>query len=53
LLIFSQDSVFAEAMHLSVYEMLGDYRMLDRYLPGIDKVTAADIRSVSPSGGVR
>jgi predicted Zn-dependent peptidase len=45
LLIFSQDSAFAEAMHLGIYEMLGDYRLLDSYLPGIDKVTAADIRN--------
>jgi zinc protease len=45
--VFSQDSVFREAMQLGVYELLGDYRLLDKYLPGIDKVTAADVQRVT------
>ncbi len=34
-------------MLLGVYELLGDYRRLDNYLPGIEKVTAADVQRVA------
>jgi zinc protease len=44
--VFSQDSVFEEALQLGVWQMLGDYHLLDRYLAGIDKVTAADVQRV-------
>jgi zinc protease len=44
--VFSQDSVFEEAVQLGVWQMLGDYHLLDRYLAGIDKVTAADVQQV-------
>jgi zinc protease len=42
--VFGQDSIFREAMLLGVYEMLGDYHLVDQYLAGIDKVTAADVQ---------
>jgi zinc protease len=42
--VFSQDSIFREAMLLGLYQMLGDYRMVDQYLPNIQKVTAADVQ---------
>jgi zinc protease len=45
--VFSQDSIFREAMLLGLYQMLGDYRMVDQYLPNIEKVTAADIQRVT------
>jgi zinc protease len=45
--VFGQDSIFREAMLLGVYELLGDYRKLDNYLPGIEKVTAADVQRVA------
>jgi len=45
--VFGQDSIFREAMMLGVYEMLGDYRLVDKYLEGIDKVTAADVQRVA------
>jgi len=45
--VFSQDSVFQEAMELGLYQMLGNYRMVDEYLAGIDKVTAADVQRVA------
>jgi zinc protease len=45
--VFGQDSVMREAEMLGVYEMLGDYRNVDKYLDGIDKVTAADVQRVS------
>jgi len=45
--VFGQDSVFRQAMLLGIYELLGDYRQVDAYLPGIDKVTAADVQRVA------
>ncbi|HTW89331.1 MAG TPA: pitrilysin family protein [Candidatus Binataceae bacterium] len=45
--VFSQDSIFREAMLLGLYQMLGDYRMVDQYLPNIEKVTPADIQRVA------
>jgi zinc protease len=45
--VFGQDSIFREAMMLGIYQALGDYRMVDQYLPSIDKVTVADVQRVA------
>jgi len=45
--VFSQDSIHEEAMLLGLYEMLGSYKLVDQYLAGIDKVTAADVQRVA------
>jgi len=45
--VFAQDSIFEEALQLGVWEMLGSYRLMDRYLAEIDKVTAADVQRVA------
>ncbi|HKN00769.1 MAG TPA: pitrilysin family protein [Candidatus Binataceae bacterium] len=45
--VFGQDSVFEEAMLLGIYELLGNYKQVDDYLTGIDKVTAADVQRVA------
>jgi zinc protease len=45
--VFAQDSVFQEAMELGLYQMLGNYKLLDQYLSNIDKVTAADVQRVA------
>ncbi len=45
--VYGQDSIFNEAMQLGVYEMLGDYKLIDQYLPSIDKVSAADVQRVA------
>lgn len=45
--VFGQDSIFDEAMELGLYQMLGNYRMVDQYIPQIDKVTAADVQRVA------
>jgi zinc protease len=45
--VFAQDSVFYQAMVLGLYEMMGGYKMLDQYLDGIEKVTAADVQRVA------
>jgi zinc protease len=45
--VYGQDSIFREAMLLGVYQLLGDYHMVDQYLTNIDKVTAADVQRVA------
>jgi zinc protease len=45
--VFAQDSIFQEALQIGVWEMLGDYHLMDRYLTEIDKVTAADVQRVA------
>ncbi len=45
--VFGEDSIFQQAMLLGVYQMLGDYRMVDQYIPNIDKVTVADVQRVA------
>ena len=45
--VFGQDSVFNQARLLGTYELLGDFRQVDAYLPGIDKVTPADVQRVA------
>ncbi|MGA9722259.1 MAG: pitrilysin family protein [Candidatus Binatus sp.] len=45
--VYGQDSIMREAEMLGVYEMLGDYHLVDKYLDGIDKVTAADVQRVA------
>lgn len=45
--VYGQDSIFDEALELQVWQMLGSYRLLDSYIPNIDKVTAADVQRVA------
>lgn len=45
--IFSQDSMFYRALILGTYELAGDWRKADDYLPGIRKVTAEDVQRVA------
>jgi zinc protease len=45
--VFSQDSIFREAMMLGQYELIGGYKQLDQYIPSIDKVTPADVQRVT------
>jgi zinc protease len=45
--VYGQDSIFNQAMQLGIYEMLGDYKMIDQYLPSIEKVTPADVQRVA------
>jgi zinc protease len=45
--IFGQDSVFGQAMRLGRYESVASWRLLDSYLQGVRKVTAADILMVA------
>jgi zinc protease len=45
--VYGQDSIFEEAELLGVYQMLGDYHMIDNYLSQIDRVTADDVQRVA------
>lgn len=42
--IMSQDSVFFQAEILGMFEMTGDWRLKDKYLEGIRKVTPEDVQ---------
>jgi len=45
--VFAQDSNFYQAMLLARFELIGDWRGLDDYLPQIRKVTAEDLQRVA------
>jgi len=47
--VFGQDSLFYQGMLLGQYEMAGDWRLLDSYLPGVQAVTSDDIMRVASS----
>jgi zinc protease len=45
--VFAQDSLFYQAMQLGQYEVAGDWRRIDDYLPAVRKVTADDVRNAA------
>jgi zinc protease len=45
--VMGQDSLFYQGMLLGQYEMAGDWRALDSYLPGVRAVNAEDIMRVA------
>jgi len=45
--VFGQDSIFGQAMRIGQYESVAGWQLLDSYLAGIRKVTAADILKVA------
>jgi zinc protease len=45
--VVAQDSLFYQAMLLAQYELLGDWRRIDDYLPSIRSVGADDVRRVA------
>lgn len=45
--IMEQDSIYMQAMKLGTFEMLGGWKLIDRYLDGIRKVTRQDIVRVA------
>jgi len=44
--IMSQDSIFYQAYIIGMFEMLGDWRLKDRYLEEIKKITPEDVQRV-------
>lgn len=51
--LFGQDSVFNRSVTLARYELLGDWRLRDGYLPGIRAVTREDVRRAAERHLVR
>jgi len=45
--IMGQDSIYLQAMKYGIFEMLGDWRLIDSYLEGIRQVKADDIVKVT------
>ncbi len=45
--VFAQDSLFYQGLLLGQYEMAGDWRRIDEYLPAVRAVTADDITRVA------
>jgi zinc protease len=45
--IMEQDSIYLQAMKYGIFEMLGDWRLIERYLEGIRNVKADDIVKVA------
>jgi zinc protease len=45
--IMEQDSIYMQAMKYGMFEMLGDWRLIDKYIEGIRKVTAEDVMNVA------
>ena len=42
--IMNQDSIFFQAMILAQFELIGDWRLKDKYLEGIRRVTPEDVQ---------
>jgi len=45
--IFAQDSNYSRAFYAGMFEMLGDWRLMDKYLEGIRKVKPGDIQAAA------
>lgn len=45
--VMGQDSIYVQAMQYGMFEMLGDWRLMDKYLAGIRKVTQEDVVRVA------
>lgn len=45
--IMEQDSIYMEAMKYGIFEMLGDWKLINRYLEGIRKVIPGDVTRVA------
>jgi zinc protease len=45
--IFAQDSTYTRAFYTGMFELLGDWRLMDKYLEGIRKVRPEDVQDVA------
>src|SRR5205085_3443737 len=45
--IWRQDSVYSRASSLARFELLGSWRLIERFVPAIRGVTAADVQRVA------
>ncbi|HAK89229.1 MAG: peptidase M16 [Nitrospirae bacterium GWC2_46_6] len=45
--VFAQDSGYSRALYTGMFAMLGDRRLMDRYLEGIKKVSPEDVQAAA------
>lgn len=45
--VFAQDSSYTRAFYTGIFEMIGDWRLMERYLKGIRKVKPEDVQAVA------
>ncbi|MCL4456609.1 MAG: insulinase family protein [Nitrospirae bacterium] len=45
--VFAQDSSYSRALYTGMFAMLGDWRLMDRYLEGIRKVMPEDVQAAA------
>ncbi len=45
--IMEQDSIYMQARTIGTFEMIGGWRLIDKYLEGVRKVTPEDVRHVA------
>lgn len=45
--VFAQDSNYSRAYYAGIFEMLGDWRLMDKYLEGIRKVKPEDVQAAA------
>jgi len=45
--IMEQDSIYMQARMIGTFEMIGGWRMIDKYLEGIRQVSPDDVRRVA------
>lgn len=45
--IFSQDSNYSKALYTGIFEMLGGWRLIERYIEGIRRVSPSDVQAVA------
>ena len=45
--IMGQDSIYVQAMKYGMFEMLGDWKLIDTYIEGIRKVTREDVVKIA------
>lgn len=45
--IFAQDSSYSRALYTGIFEILGDWRLMDKYIEGIRNVRPEDVQAVA------
>jgi len=45
--VFARDSSYSEALYTGMFEVVGNWRLKDRYIEGIRSVTPDDVRAVA------
>jgi zinc protease len=45
--IMEQDSIYMQARTIGAFEMIGGWKLIDKYLEGVRKVTSEDVRRVA------